>query len=234
MLKWNYTIADIHTIDATFVYSAEKYQFWNTVASNSGFVPSGVLGFHNLHAGINPVIKTNDEVLTGNALLGRLNYSLMDRYLLTASVRRDGFSAFGLENPYGTYPAFALGWRMSEESFIKILKVVDILKLRFSCGENGNRDIGRYAALSKLNVTDMIIDGKPVKGVWTDNLSNNKLKWERTRAMNLGRDFGLIKGRLSGILDLYYNKTSDLIVDRSLPTIVGYNSVIANLGQVDK
>lgn len=233
MLKWNYTIADIHTIDATFVYSAEKYQFWNTVASNSGFVPSGVLGFHNLHAGINPVIKTNDEVQTGNALLGRLNYSLMDRYLLTASVRRDGFSAFGIENPYGTYPAFALGWRMSEESFIKNLKVVDNLKLRFSWGENGNRDIGRYAALSKLNVTDMIIDGKPVKGVWTDNLSNNKLKWERTRAMNLGLDFGLFKGRLSGILDLYYNKTSDLIVDRSLPTIVGYNSVIANLGQVD-
>lgn len=87
----------------------------------------------------------------------------MDRYLLTASVRRDGFSAFGIENPYGTYPAFALGWRMSEESFIKNLKVVDNLKLRF-LGENGNRDIGRYAALSKLNVTDMIIDGKPVKG----------------------------------------------------------------------
>lgn len=120
-----------------------------------------------MHAGINPVIKTNDEVQTGNALLGRLNYSLMDRYLLTASVRRDGFSAFGIENPYGTYPAFALGWRMSEESFIKNLKVVDNLKLRFSWGENGNRDIGRYAALSKLNVTDMIIDGKPVKGVWT-------------------------------------------------------------------
>ena len=233
MLKWNYTIAGIHNIDVTFVYSAEKYQFWNTNASNEGFIPSGVLGFHNLHAGINPVLKTNDEIQTGNALLGRLNYSLMDRYLLTASVRRDGFSAFGIENPYGIYPAFALGWRMSEESFIKKLKVVDNLKLRLSWGENGNRDIGRYAALSKLNVTDAIIDGKNVKGVWTDNLSNIKLKWERTRATNLGLDFGLFNGRLSGILDMYYNKTSDLIVNRSLPTITGYGSVIANLGQVD-
>lgn len=233
MLKWNYTIAGIHNFDATFVYSAEKYQFWNTNASNSGFVPSGVLGFHNLKAGINPVIVTNDEVQTGNALLGRLNYSLMDRYLLTASVRRDGFSAFGIENPYGTYPAFALGWRMSEESFIKKLKIIDNLKLRFSWGENGNRDIGRYAALSKLNVTDAIIDGENVKGVWTNNLSNNKLKWERTRATNIGLDFGLFNGRLSGILDMYYNKTSDLIVDRSLPTITGYDKVIANLGQVD-
>lgn len=122
---------------------------------------------------------------------------------------------------------------MSEESFIKKLKVVDNLKLRLSWGENGNRDIGRYAALSKLNVTDAIIDGKNVKGVWTDNLSNIKLKWERTRATNLGLDFGLFNGRLSGILDMYYNKTSDLIVNRSLPTITGYGSVIANLGQVD-
>lgn len=84
-----------------------------------------------------------------------------------------------------------------------------------------------------MNVTDAIIDGKNVKGVWTDNLSNIKLKWERTRATNLGLDFGLFNGRLSGILDMYYNKTSDLIVNRSLPTITGYGSVIANLGQVD-
>lgn len=233
LLKWNYTLNKIHNFDATFVYSAEKYQLWNTTASNEGFVPSGILGFHNLHAGINPVTNTNDEIQTGNALLGRLNYSLMDRYLFTASVRRDGFSAFGVENPYGTYPAFALGWRMSEESFIRDLKVVDNLKLRFSWGENGNRDIGRYAALSRLKVTDVIINGETIKGVWTENLSNSKLKWERTRAMNLGLDFGLFNGRLSGIIDLYHNKTSDLIVDRSLPTIIGYSSVISNLGQVD-
>ena len=157
----------------------------------------------------------------------------MDRYLLTASVRRDGFSAFGLENPYGTYPAFALGWRMSEEAFVKKVKFIDNLKLRFSWGENGNRDIGRYAALSRLKVTDAIIDGENIKGVYTNNLANNKLKWERTRAMNLGLDFGLLGNRLSGVLDMYYNKTTDLIVNRSLPTITGFASVIANLGQVD-
>ena len=233
MLKWNYTIAKVHNLDVTLLYSAEKYQFWNTVATNEGFLPSGILGFHNMNAGINPVTSSNDEVQTGNALLARLNYSLMDRYLLTASVRRDGFSAFGLENPYGTYPAFALGWRMSEEAFVKKVKFIDNLKLRFSWGENGNRDIGRYAALSRLKVTDAIIDGENIKGVYTNNLANNKLKWERTRAMNLGLDFGLLGNRLSGVLDMYYNKTTDLIVNRSLPTITGFASVIANLGQVD-
>lgn len=119
MLKWNHTFADIHNFDVTLLYSAEKYQFWNTVGTNSGFIPSGILGFHNLQAGITPVVTSNDEVQTGNALLARLNYSLMDRYLLTASIRRDGFSAFGVNNPYGTYPAFALGWRISEEDFMK-------------------------------------------------------------------------------------------------------------------
>lgn len=233
MLKWNYTIADIHNLDATFVYSAERYQFWNTKVGNEGFLPSGVLGFHNIGAGIKPVGSSNDEAQTGNALLGRINYSLLDRYLLTASVRRDGFSAFGVNNPYGTYPAFALGWRMSEESFIKKLKIVDNLKLRFSWGENGNRDIGRYAALSRLKVTDAIIGGENIKGVWTENLSNNKLKWERTRAVNLGLDFGLFNNRLTGVVDIYHNKTTDLIVNRSLPTITGYSSVISNLGQVD-
>lgn len=157
------------------MYSAEKYQFWNTVGTNSGFIPSGILGFHNLQAGITPVVTSNDEVQTGNALLARLNYSLMDRYLLTASIRRDGFSAFGVNNPYGTYPAFALGWRISEEDFMKKLSFVDNLKLRLSWGENGNRDIGRYAALSKLTVTDAIIDGENIKGVWTNTLSNNNL-----------------------------------------------------------
>lgn len=233
MLKWNYTIAKNHQLDATLVYSAEKYQYWNTIASNEGFLPSGILGFHNIGAGISPVGSSDDEVQTGNALLARINYSLFDRYLLTASVRRDGFSAFGVNNPYGTYPAFALGWRMSEESFIKKLKMVDNLKLRFSWGENGNRDIGRYAALSRLKVTDAIINGENIKGVWTANLANNKLKWERTRAVNLGLDFGLFNNRLTGVVDLYHNQTTDLIVDRSLPTITGYSSVISNLGQVD-
>lgn len=84
-----------------------------------------------------------------------------------------------------------------------------------------------------MNVTDAIIDGENIKGVWTNNLANNNLKWERTRAANVGLDFGLFKGRLNGVLDLYYNKTTDLIVNRSLPTITGYSSIIDNLGQVD-
>ena len=233
ILNWNYNISNNQRIDATFVVSSEKYQYWNSTMSNEGFVPNSNLGFHNLNAGINPVTSSNDQVQTGNAVLGRINYSLLDRYLLTASVRRDGFSAFGVNNPYGTYPAFAGAWILSEEGFMQDVDLINNLKLRLSWGESGNRDIGRYAALSRLNVTDHIQGGENVKGVWTDNLANHNLKWERTKATNFGIDFSILNNRLSGVIDMYYNQTTDLILSRSLPTITGFGSVIANLGQVD-
>lgn len=232
MLKWNYTFKDIHKLDVTLVASAEQYRFWNTVGTNEGFQPNGSLGYHNISGGTKPNVSANDEAQTANAFLGRLNYGLLDKYLFTASIRRDGFSAFGVNNAYGTYPAFAAAWRLSEEQFIKN-DILYNLKLRLSWGENGNRDIGRYSALSKLNITNHVIDGDDVSGLWTNNLANKKLKWERTRAINLGLDFGIFKNRLSGIIDVYSNKTTDLILMRALPTITGFSSVISNLGQVD-
>lgn len=232
ILNWNRRFND-HSFDATFVYSAEKYQFWNSTGSNEGFIPNSNLIFHNLNAGINPITTSNDEIQTGTAILGRLNYGFKSRYLLTASLRRDGFSAFGVQNPYGVYPAFAFAWRLSQENFLRDNDVINDLKLRLSWGESGNRDIGRYAALARLNVTDNIIGGQNIKGVWTNNLANNNLKWERTRAANIGVDFALFNNRLTGVLDAYYNKTTDLILSRALSDITGFRSVIANLGQVD-
>lgn len=232
ILNWNYRIGDIHSFDATFVVNSEKYQFWNSTGSNEGFIPNSNLIYHNLNAGINPIVQSDDQMQTANAILGRINYSLLDKYLLTVSLRRDGFSAFGVNNPYGTYPAFAGAWRISEEKFMEETPFSD-LKIRLSWGESGNRDIGRYAALSRLNVTDNIIGGENIKGIWTDNLSNPNLKWERTRAMNLGLDFALFNNRVSGVLDAYYNQTTDLILMRSLPTITGFSNIITNLGQVD-
>lgn len=234
IFKWNYKFNDIHSIDATFVYSAEKYQHWKTDAAARELVPNGVLGFHQLSAGLTPVISSDDQVQTGNALLGRINYSLMDRYLLTASVRRDGFSAFGTDNPYGVFPAFAFAWRMTEEGFMKKLDFLNNLKLRFSWGETGNRSAaGRYDALAKLSITNVVIDGQSMRGLWTSYLSNKKLKWEKTQAFNLGFDFGIFNNRLSGVVDLYSNKTNDLILSRSMPNVSGFSATKANLGQVN-
>lgn len=234
MLKWNYTFNDIHSIDATFVYSVEKYQHWTTDATARELVPNGVLGFHQLSAGLTPVVSSDDQVQTGNALLGRINYSLMDKYLLTASVRRDGFSAFGTDNPYAVFPAFALAWRLSEERFMQKCNFLDNLKVRLSWGETGNRSAaGRYDALAKLSITQVVLNGQSMRGLWTSYLSNKKLKWEKTQAYNLGIDFGLFNNRLSGVIDLYTTKTNDLILSRSMPNVSGFSATKANLGQVN-
>ena len=231
ILKWNKTIADIHDFDLTFLYNVEEYSGWNSTQSNANFDPNESLSYHNLSIGANPQIGSNDERSTGDALMGRLNYSLLDKYLFTVSVRRDGYSAFGQKNPRATFPALAFGWRLSEEDFINADWLTN-LKLRLSYGENGNREIGRYSALSRMNTTKYIYDHSSVTGIFTTNLANKELKWERTSAYNVGLDYAILDGKVSGTMDVYHTSTTDLLLPRSLPNITGYASVMANLGEV--
>lgn len=232
MLKWNRTFAEIHNIDFTFVYTAEKYQNWESTGNNEGFQPNGALSFHGIQSGITPKVSANDQMQTGNGLLWRLNYSLLDRYLLTASVRRDGFSAFGQNDPFGIFSTVAAGWRISEEKFMKSLKWLDNLKLRASWGQTGNRDIGRYAAFSQLTITNVIQNGVNFKGVYPSSLANRDLKWETTTGLNFGLDFGVLNNRLSGTVEVYSNKTTDLLMDRAMPEISGYGKIASNLGEI--
>lgn len=231
MLKWNKTFG-IHNFDFTFVYTAEKYQYWSTNAENEGFQPNGALSFHQLKAGTVPSVSSDDQVQTGNGLLWRLNYNLMDRYLLTASVRRDGFSAFGQNSPYGTFWTFAGGWRLSEEKFLRDVEWLNNLKLRVSWGQTGNRDIGRYAAFARLTMTDVQEDGQNHKGVYPNSLANRNLKWETTTGWNFGLDFAVLNNRIYGGVDVYVNKTNDLLMDRAMPSISGYGSIATNLGEI--
>lgn len=231
MLKWNKKFGD-HAFDFTFVYTAEKFQSWDTQGNNEGFQPNGNLSYHGIQAGIKPTVTSNDEVQTGNGLLWRLNYTLMDRYLFTGSVRRDGFSAFGQNNPYATFWTFAGGWRLSEEKFLRNVQWLDNLKLRVSWGQTGNRDIGRYAAFSRLTITNVIQDGENQKGVYPSSLANRDLKWETTTGWNWGLDFAVLNSRINGSVEFYKNKTNDLLMDRAMPTLSGYGSIASNLGEI--
>jgi TonB-dependent SusC/RagA subfamily outer membrane receptor len=114
LFMWNRTFGS-HKFDATFLINAEKYQRWDETMSNEGFDPNDNLSYNNIGAGIKPIITSNDETSTGDALMGRLNYSFKDRYLLTASMRRDGYSAFGQGNPRANFPSIALGWVFTQE-----------------------------------------------------------------------------------------------------------------------
>jgi TonB-linked SusC/RagA family outer membrane protein len=237
LLKWDKSFGQ-HQFNVTFLVNAEKFQSWREQIDNEGFDPSDVLSYHNIGAGIKPIVSSDDQVSTGDALMGRLNYSFKDRYLLTASVRRDGYSAFGQLNPRATFPAVALGWVFTQEKFFQSMPWMNYGKLRASWGINGNRDIGRYLALANLT------GGKyqyitpagailPVSQLWVNRMQNDNLKWEKTTSNNLGFDFGFLNNKLSGSIDVYKKSTSDLLILRSLPNTTGFDNIMFNLGSVE-
>lgn len=237
VLRWKRRF-DVHNFEVTLLQNAEKGQYWRTKATASQFVPSDVLGWHRLQAGTIPLNESEDTYRTGDALMGRLFYSFKDRYMLTASVRRDGYSAFGAQNPRATFPALAFAWDFTAEDFMKNTKSwLDYGKLRLSWGRNGNRDIGMYEALSDMTSgLHPYIDASGnlylSSQLYVNRMANLGLKWENKSSYNAGLDFSIFHGRLSGALDFYTATTQDLLVDRALPEIIGFNSVAANLGEL--
>ncbi|WP_294607335.1 SusC/RagA family TonB-linked outer membrane protein [uncultured Bacteroides sp.] len=236
IINWNKTFAQKHKVDVTFLVNAEQFRNDTEKMNNQNFSPNDILGYHDMSIGNLPEISSNDEIRTSDALMARLNYGFMNKYLLTLSVRRDGSSLFGYSNPRATFPAAALGWVLSEEKFFKV-KFVDYLKLRASWGINGNRDIDNYAALSKMLAEKSLntdVSGTPIiiPTLEINTMGNKKLKWEKTEAYNLALDFRLFNGILNGTIETYYMSTTDVLVNRELPTITGYKRVYANLGEI--
>ena len=235
LLKWNYTFNNIHRVDATFLINAEKNQYWESRMTGRNFEPSDVLGYHAMASAALSILRSNDTYSTGNAYMGRLYYSLLDKYMVTGTVRRDGYSAFGMRNPHATFPSIGFGWVFTEESFLKN----DFLygKLRYTYGHNGNRDIGIYAALSEMTVGKMpyaSLTGGAYERVllYIGSMANHDLKWENTKAHNIGLDYGIMNGLVTGTIEVYDKRTHDQLVERALPNVTGYSWVYSNLGEI--
>ncbi|AYL96609.1 SusC/RagA family TonB-linked outer membrane protein [Mucilaginibacter celer] len=234
ILSWNKTFG-IHNFDATFLLNKERFQSWTTTASNSQLTPTDILGYHNIAAGNLPVLGSSDVVYAGDAIMGRINYTLLNRYIVTATIRRDGFSAFGLAHPREVYPSAAVAWIFSDEPFMKgdAFKWLDYGKLRFSYGANGNRTSTfnpdpsiSLAVLGGVKYPTANNSGTitNTNGIYVATLQNAQLKWERTVGPNIGLDFTVLHNRLSGSIDVYDRKTTDLLVKRSILDLQGYNS----------
>lgn len=175
------------------------------------------------------------------SIFGKANYSLKDRYLLEATVRRDGSSRFGQNNRYGTFPAFSAGWRLSEESFMKGITWLDDLKLRAGWGQTGNQEIGNYNGFSTyrstLNQSSYAIDGSNSSvqaGFDTQAFGNQNAKWETTTQTNIGVDATFLKGMFGLNVDLYNRTTSDMLYQVSLPATQGVATVpFVNVGEMN-
>jgi len=169
---------------------------------------------------------------------GRFNYSFKGKYLLTGTIRRDGSSRFSKDNRWGWFPSGALAWRLKEESFIKNIPVISELKLRAGYGITGQQDgIGNYDYLPKYNVGNSQAQyqfGNTFYDLYRPDGYNPNLKWEQTATTNLGLDFGFFNGRITGAVDLYIKKTTDLLSVIDQPAGTNFsNKIIANIGNME-
>lgn len=164
--------------------------------------------------------------------LARVNYGYDGKYLLTASIRRDGSSRFGANNKYGVFPSAALAWRVSDEAFMETIKPVSLLKLRVSYGKTGNNNIGNYASLSTINYIKYTTGGVAVGGFAPGVIPNPNLTWETQEQVNGGVDLGLLKGRINLTVDRFVSRNRDLLLNVNVPTASGFATALKNIGEV--
>jgi len=215
------------------------YEYQEFVGDFQGYrayrLPSDAFGFYsaNIAGKIEPVSSTQENTLI--AFFGRANYSYDDKYLLTASIRRDGSSKFGPNNQWGIFPSVAVGWRIINEDFMSSLEsVFSDLKIRASYGVNGNQEIPNYLYLPTYTPgqsTAQYSFGNRNINTLRPNSYDENLKWEETTSYNFGLDFGVLQGRLYGSLEYYIKDTDDLLFEVAVPAGTNLsNRVTTNIG----
>jgi TonB-linked SusC/RagA family outer membrane protein len=167
------------------------------------------------------------------SLLGRVNYTLSNKYLFTASIRRDGSSRFGANNKWGTFPSGAFAWRISNEEFMKSVNFINDLKLRTSYGITGSTALNPYQTIDRLN-SNRVVTGNntSVVGYSTAGIANPDLKWETTAQFDVGLDAAILNNRINFTFDYYKKNTHDLLATVGLPPSVGFSSVLQNTGEI--
>lgn len=220
-----------HHVDFTGLYSAQERNYLESRARAVGFV-NDELSFYNLSAGATQESFSYKDRYALLSQMGRINYNFDSRYLFTVTARRDGSSVFGSNtSKYGFFPSAAIGWNMSNETFMQDVRWIDNLKLRLSHGKSGNEAIDVYRTITTSNTNRFPFNGISTIGAVAGNLGNTNLLWETSVNTNIGVDFAVLGGRIAGTLDAYQTNTSDLLLQRALPIMTGYGNVYDNLGK---
>jgi len=233
--RFNYTKkfnAD-HSINALLGTEKQKFDALSWSAA-TGSMPDDYYSYFNLGAGAIPVAPgSSSNSYQMESYFGRLNYTLKEKYLFTATGRFDGSSRFGSNNQFAFFPSAAVAWRVSEESFLKNNPTISNLKVRASYGLTGNSEIGSYRSLANLSTNTYVFGGTRASGSAIGRLANPDLRWEKTAQYDLGMELGLFHDRVSLTADLYYKKTSDLLLDAPIPSTSGYSTVTKNIGNME-
>lgn len=248
-INYDHTFANIHKLGLMAGYSWEQnddndsfgldvYDFYNDNTTFYNLNLTNKMDWQN--GGITSNNNGHLETLRMISFYGRINYSFNSKYLLQATIRRDGSSAFGKNNRWGTFPSASLAWRMSEEKFIKDLNVFDDLKFRVGYGVSGNSlGFGAYSAIQTystsgwFNYTNANGTQNSYHTLAAASNANPDLKWERTAMLNIGLDFSFFGGRLGGTIEYYDKRTSDLIYTYEVSTNrYPFGTMPANVGDI--
>ena len=240
-LNWEQSF-NRHRFNVTLVQEAERRQSWQDQIRARNFQPSDALEYHNTGNSTkdNSSYSTTDTRHSATAMLARLFYSYDHRYMITASLRRDGYSAFGQSNPFAVFPSVALAWTFSEENFFNF-EPMNFGKLRVSWGKNGNRSLNDpYISLANLSVSGSrhgYIDSQGnlvnLHLLQIDRMANPYLQWEKSNALNFGFDFGFLRSRITGTIEYYDIATTDMIMTQRLTAFSGFADMVTNLGEVN-
>lgn len=236
-LTYNKRFGSIHNLTAMVGQSAQETNiFWFQQSSRnfiSDFFQVNNMGGAQDFAVDSPPVTSGRARFAFSSYFGRVNYGLMDKYLLTVTGRFDGSSKFGESNKYAFFPSAALAWRISEEPFLKGNNVISNLKLRTSYGLTGNSEISTYSALPTLRVVTAVFGNARTLGVATNRLGNPDLKWEKTAQSDIGLELGLFNNRIAIEADVYYRKTTDMLLSAPLPVTSGYGTITRNVGTME-
>jgi TonB-linked SusC/RagA family outer membrane protein len=166
------------------------------------------------------------------AYFARANYSYKDKYLLSASFRREGSSRFGAQNKYGDFPAASVGWRLTEESFMPKASWLTDVKLRASWGVTGNNNIGNYPSLAFAGANNYILGNAFAPGKVISSFANSNLKWEKSNQLDIGLDVATFNNKLTFTFEYYSKITNDMLLPISIPAVSGFTSSLDNIGKV--
>ncbi len=229
------TFNRVHSLNAVAGFTVEKGK-WDSNSEKATNFPDDITQDNSMGRALNKATlasEVGEQALA--SFLGRVNYTLMDKYLFTASIRSDGSSKFTDKNKWATFLSGAFAWRASEEKFIKDLNVFSNLKFRMSYGETGNQGIGSYRTLQMLDTANYPFGGSITSGAamvtWRGPVDDN-IKWETTAQWNVGIDFGFLDNRLTFTVDYYHKKTRDLLQNVKIPMSTGFDNMLVNSGNV--
>jgi TonB-linked SusC/RagA family outer membrane protein len=202
-----------------------------TISSNGGFT-SAVIQTLNAAAAVTGNTTSSQSVLI--SYFSRLQYAYRGKYLLSASIRRDGTSRAGINNQFAVFPAASFAWRVSEEHFMRAIPVLSDLKLRLSFGTNGNIPTGDYGSIATLGSFGYPFGTTPAAGIGQapNVLGNADLKWEKSKTYDVGLDFGLLNNRITGSFDYYNKLNTDLLLNVQVPSVTGFQTYLSNIGSV--